>query len=42
MPQAEFDALVARIVAVELQYDARRLTPGHTPAVPRPARELGV
>ncbi len=39
MPAAEFDALVERIVAVELKYDARRLTPGGTPAVAPPAQQ---
>ena len=46
MSQVGFDALVARIVAVELKFGARRLTPGHpsgpTPAVPPPARQPGV
>ena len=36
MPHVEFDALVDRIVAVELKYDARRRTPGAMPRVPSP------
>lgn len=42
MPQAEFDALVERIVAVELKYDARRLTSSVTSASPAVARPPGV
>jgi hypothetical protein len=41
MSQVGFDALVARIVAVELKSDARGLTPAHSPAVPPPAPQPG-